>query len=79
VDYGAMTETVTEGVSGYRCHTLQDWIDGINAVGDLDRRTIAAIARARWSLEACAKRYDKAFHQLNGLYRQGWYELGRSS
>ena len=74
VDYGAMTETITEGLSGYRCHTLQDWIDGINAVGDLDRRVIADIARSKWSLEACAKRYDKIFRQLNDLYQQGWYE-----
>ena len=79
VDYGAMTETVIEGVSGYRCHTLQDWIDGINAVGDLDRRTIADIARSKWSLEACGKRYDKIFRQLNALYRQGWYEVDQIS
>jgi 2-polyprenyl-3-methyl-5-hydroxy-6-metoxy-1,4-benzoquinol methylase len=75
VDYGAMTETVIEGVSGFRCHTLQDWIDGIRAVGDLDRRTIADIARSKWSSEACAKRYDRIFQQLNDLYRAGWYEL----
>jgi 2-polyprenyl-3-methyl-5-hydroxy-6-metoxy-1,4-benzoquinol methylase len=60
---------------GYRCHTLQDWADAINAVGDLDRRVIADIARAKWSLEACGKRYDKIFCQLNDLYRSGWYEL----
>lgn len=75
VDYGAMTETVTEGVMGYKCHTLQDWIDGINNVGELDRQTIASIARSKWSLEACGKRYDKIFQQLNDLYRAGWYEL----
>jgi glycosyltransferase involved in cell wall biosynthesis len=74
VDYGAMTETITEGVMGYRCHTLQDWIDGINAAGDLDRRIIADTARAKWSLEACGARYDKIFRQLNDLYRKGWYE-----
>ena len=74
VNYGAMTETVVEGVMGYKCHTLQDWIDGINNVGNLDRRTIASIARNQWSLEACGRRYDKIFCQLNDLYRRGWYE-----
>ena len=44
-------------------------------MGDLDRRTIAGIARAMWSLEACGARYDKIFRQLNGLYRGGWYEV----
>jgi glycosyltransferase involved in cell wall biosynthesis len=75
VDYGAMTETVIEGVSGYRCHTLQDWIDGIRAAGTLDRRIIATIAREKWSLESCGKRYNKIFQQLHDLYRGGWYEL----
>ena len=79
VDYGAMTETIIEGVMGYRCHTLQDWIDGIHAVGDLDRPTIAAIARAKWSLETCGARYDKIFRQLNDLYRKGWYEVDQIS
>ncbi len=77
VDYGAMTETVIEGVSGYRCHTLQDWIDAIDAVGYLDRGKIAAIARTKWSLQACGKRYDKIFRQINDLYRRGWYEVDR--
>jgi glycosyltransferase involved in cell wall biosynthesis len=73
-DYGAMTETVSDGM-GFRCHTLQDWIDGIHAVGDLDRRFIADVARSRWSLEACGARYKKIFRQVNDLHRKGWYEL----
>jgi len=77
VNYGAMTETVTEGVMGYRCHTLQDWLDAIDAVGDLDRSVIADIARSRWSLEACGKRYDKIFKQLDDLNRKGWYEVDK--
>jgi glycosyltransferase involved in cell wall biosynthesis len=75
VNYGAMTETVTEGVTGYKCHTLQDWLDGIHAVENLDRQAIADSARARWSLETCGARYDKIFCQLNDLYRKGWYEI----
>jgi glycosyltransferase involved in cell wall biosynthesis len=79
VNYGAMTETVTEGVTGYRCHTLQDWLDGIHAVEDLDRQAIADSARARWSLETCGARYDKIFCQLNDLYRKGWYEISEGT
>jgi glycosyltransferase involved in cell wall biosynthesis len=79
VNYGAMTETVTEGVTGYRCHTLQDWLDGIHAVENLDRQAIADSARARWSLETCGARYDKIFCQLNDLYRKGWYEISEGT
>jgi glycosyltransferase involved in cell wall biosynthesis len=75
VDYGAFAETVVSGVTGYRCHTLQDWLDAIEDVDDLDRRQIAKIAKQRYSLEACGTKYDKAFQQLNDLWRKGWYEL----
>jgi glycosyltransferase involved in cell wall biosynthesis len=74
VDYGAMTETVQDGM-GFRCHTLQDWVDAVHAVGDLDRAAIAARARAKYSLEACGKQYDRIFRDLNNLYGEGWYTL----
>ena len=74
VDYGAMTETVQEGM-GFRCHTLADWLEAIDMVGDLDRSFIARIARSKYSLEACGKRYSKIFDQASTLYEKGWYEL----
>lgn len=74
VDYGAMTETVQEGM-GFRCHTLKDWLEGIEKVGDLDREWISNKARSLYSLESCGKKYDIIFQQLNNLYRKGWYSL----
>jgi len=75
VDYGAFTETIIEGVSGFRCHTLQDWLDAIHNVDRLDRKEIANSARCRYSLEACGKRYDAIFQSINNLWREGWYHL----
>jgi glycosyltransferase involved in cell wall biosynthesis/SAM-dependent methyltransferase len=76
VDYGAMTETVQPGM-GFRCHTLQDWLDAIDDVDQLDRKFIADTARSKYSLESCGKKYDKIFMQLNNLYRKGWYEVDK--
>lgn len=75
VDYGAFTETIHGGITGFRCHTLQDWVDAIDNAGDLSRRMVANVARSRYSLEACGKRYDKIFKDINNLWRKGWYEL----
>ena len=75
VDYGAMTETVIEGITGFRCHTLRDWLDGIEQSAHLNRRAIANYARNKYSLEACGKKYDKIFTDLSNLWEQGWYEL----
>lgn len=75
VDYGAFTETIMEGVTGFRCHTLQDWLDALENVDKLDRRTVATITRSRYSLEACGQKYDKIFKDINKLHKKGWYEL----
>ena len=41
--YGAFQETVVEGVTGYRCHTLADWVEAIRLSRSLDRRQIATL------------------------------------
>jgi FkbM family methyltransferase len=78
VDFGAFTETVIEGVTGFRCRTLADWVSAIENVGKLDRRVVASVARDRYSLEACAKKYDKVFTSLSELHSRGWYTYDES-
>ena len=75
VDYGAFAETVIHGVTGFRCHTLRDWLESINSVDKLDRKEIAKIARNRYSLETCGEMYDRIFRQLGDLWGKGWYEV----
>lgn len=74
-DYGAFTETVKEGLTGYRCKTLRDWLEALEKVGDLDRKKIADHARATYSLQACGAQYDKAFREISELHADGWYTL----
>ena len=67
--YGAFQETVLEGVTGYRCHTLADWVEAIRLSGSLDRRQIATLARGKYSKEVVGKHYDWALRQLRGPVR----------
>ena len=62
--YGAFQETILEGVTGYRCHTLADWVEAIRLSGTLDRRQIATLARGKYSKEAVGKQYDWVLRQL---------------
>ena len=75
VDYGAFTETIIDGVTGFRCHTLQDWVDAVNKVGSLDRHTVRQVAASRYNLESCGKKYDKVFRDVSDLHGDGWYTL----
>lgn len=75
VDYGAFTETVQQGVSGYRCKVLKQWLGAIQNVRKLDRRRVADYARDKYSLPACGILYDQAFKQIMDLYNDGWYTI----
>lgn len=77
-DWGAFPEYVRQGIDGYRCHTLQDFVDAVHAVGDVDRTTIREHAIARFSTEFVRHEYDSYFTALLGLWDDGWGALGVS-
>lgn len=71
-DYGAFTETVVPGVSGYRFNTLEE---GCQAVADsllIPSDTIRDYALSRYSLDAVAPMFDKWFDRMDGLWDGGW-------
>lgn len=71
--YGAFTETVIPGWTGYLCHTLGDWLAAIEDSKNLSRHYTTLNAQNWYSLEACAKLYDAAFRQMADLSGEGWY------
>lgn len=74
-DWGAMTETVVHGVTGFRCRTFQEFIDATLLVQALDPRAIRDHARDNYGLEAIAEKYDRHFKRLLTLWDDGWYHL----
>lgn len=71
--FGAFLETIIEDVTGYRCHTLADWIAAIRKCGSLDRFQIAKLARERYAKSAVGRQYNWALRQLSDLSGDGWY------
>jgi glycosyltransferase involved in cell wall biosynthesis len=74
-DWGAFTETNVDGVTGFRCRTLQEFIDAAENVKSLDRARIRQYAIDNYSLESIAVKYDKYFRRLSTLWGDGWYTL----
>ncbi len=62
--WGAFTETVEHGVSGFRCQTRADWLAAIDAAPRLNRKRIAQRARSLYSLEAIGPQYARVFDQV---------------
>ena len=77
-DWGAFTETVIDGVTGYRCHTLQEFVDAAEQVKSLSRQAISQYAKNRYGLKTVALMYEKYFTRLQTLWGSGWYEINKS-
>lgn len=73
-DWGAFTETILQGVTGYRCRRLGEFIWAAEAAASLDPQTICDYAMANYSTEAVAPRYEAYFSHLQTLDGAGWYD-----
>jgi len=63
-DFGAFTETVVDGVTGFRCRTIDGWVRALREVEHLDRVSIAMSARHRYTIPAVGPRYREVFEEL---------------
>jgi glycosyltransferase involved in cell wall biosynthesis len=70
--YGAFAETIEHGLSGYLCHTMADWLEGLDRAPRLNRKHIAKRAASLYSLEACGVKYARVFEQVADLGDAGW-------
>ena len=71
--FGAFTETIEDERTGFRCHTLGDFLAGLDRAPELDRAYIAARARRLYGYERVGAMYDRVFQQIADLWGDGWY------
>jgi glycosyltransferase involved in cell wall biosynthesis len=73
-DWGVFTETVTNGVNGYRCKMYRDFAEAATLAPKLNRQRIARDARKRYSFETVGGQYKDYFERLATLSGRGYYE-----
>jgi len=66
-NFGVFPETVIHGVTGFRCDTLQDFVDGAKSVDKLYPKIIRQHAE-RYLMNNVKYEYDKWFKELHQLY-----------
>lgn len=74
-DWGAMTETVQHGLSGYRCRTLAEFVEAGRRAPELDRARIREYALSRYSTAVVGPQYAAYLRKLDTLWGDGWYSL----
>jgi len=75
-----MTETVIDGVTGFRCRTLGEFQTGVRRCSELDPNVIRKSAVDRYSLPVIGDKYETYFNRLLTLWvkagMRGQHELG---
>lgn len=73
-DWGAMTETVIHGKTGFRCHTFGEFKRAALKVHELSPSAIRRHVVDNYSLEVTGEKYERYFERLSHLWKEGWYE-----
>ncbi len=74
-NWGAFTDTVVPGVSGYRFSTLQEAVDATEAAMLLNRHNVREYALGKYSLDAVRPLYEHWFDNLDSLWGDGFASL----
>lgn len=72
-DWGAFTEYVDQGVNGFRCRTMKEFVQAANYVSLLDREAIRTRAHAKFTYGPISNRYEQFFERLQTLWGEGFY------
>jgi glycosyltransferase involved in cell wall biosynthesis len=73
-DFGVFTETITNGVNGFRCRMFSEFLYAVDACKDLDHKTIRSAAQLRYSTQTVGKMYARYFNRIETLYDKGFYQ-----
>ena len=74
-DFGAFTETVEHGKTGFRCHTLDQFVWAAQHVDELDSWYIHQRAVANYSMDRVKWMYQEYFEMIDDLWDQGWNQM----
>lgn len=73
--YGAFAEILEDHKTGFLCHTLKDYVDGIKSVGKINPKDCRN-AGLKYTLENVAPQFEKFFNAIHDVYnKNGWATL----
>lgn len=72
-DWGAFTETVIHGLTGFRCRTLEQFVWALENINNISSRSCYEWIKNNFSISRISDLYEEYFQMLFTLWGQGWY------
>jgi len=75
--FACFTETIEHGMTGYNCHTLGDFLVGLEAIEKgtvINRNYVRYRASQLYDMYKVAHQYDAAFRQILDVSQDGWFK-----
>jgi len=72
-DFGAFTETVLHGVTGYRCRTIEEFVWAAKNADKLKPEDCRKWSAENYSVERVTDMYEAYFQRISSLWGDGWY------
>lgn len=73
-DWGSCPEVNVQGVTGFRCRSMAEFMEGARRAPSLDRQVIRDYAINRFSMNTIQWQYQDYFDHLFTLYEDGFYQ-----
>lgn len=74
-DWGVFPETNIHGMTGYRCHSFNEFCWAVENIDKIDPATCRSYAMNNYSLEPIATKYEAFFDNVLDVHvGNGWYE-----
>jgi len=78
-DWGSFAENNLHGVTGFRCRTMNDFVEAIKNIDSIDPMNCRKWAE-NFAIDKVAKMYEKYFTDVLNIYNgNGWYSMSNSS
>lgn len=71
--FGCFSETFEQGVQGYKCATMGEFVEAAKRAPQLNTKKIRQYAISRYSTEVVAQQYEQYFERLLTLWDEGFY------